>query len=243
VETGDDLPQLILNAAKAESLELADGDLIVVSQKIVSKADGLLVDISKIKPTRRAKAISNRTGKDAGLTELILWDSKKILRADRQALVVRRKNGFVCINAGVDKSNIRGRTIYSRLPPDADASADALRGQLEKLTGKKLGVIVADTYSRPFRVGQVEFAIGVSGLEPIVDYRGQLDLFGYELRFKFVALADEVAAAAELVMGEGTEGVPVAVVRGLTRVVRTDTRRLSRRLLLGRRVDLFAGIK
>jgi coenzyme F420-0:L-glutamate ligase/coenzyme F420-1:gamma-L-glutamate ligase len=243
VERGDDLPQLILNAVKAESLELADGDVIVVSQKIVSKADGLLVDISRIKPTRQAKAISKRTGKDARLAELILEDSKKILRADRQALVVRRKNGFVCINAGVDKSNVRGRTIYSRLPPDADTSAEALRRQLEKLSGKKLGVIVADTYSRPLRVGQAEFAIGVSGIEPIVDYRGQLDLFGYELRFKFVALADEVAAAAELVMGEGTEGVPVAVVRGLTRVVWTEKRRLSRRLLLGKRVDLFAGIK
>jgi coenzyme F420-0:L-glutamate ligase/coenzyme F420-1:gamma-L-glutamate ligase len=239
VKPGDDLPQIILAAMKVENLELADGDVIVVSQKVVSKADGLLVDISAIKPTRRSISISRRTGKDPRLVELILRDSEKVLHADRQALVVRRKDGFVCLNAGVDKSNVRGRTVYSRLPEDADASADRLRRRLEELTRTRLGVIVADTYSRPLRLGQVEFAIGVSGIEPVVDYRGQEDLFGYALRYKFVALADEVAAAAELVMGQGTEQIPVAVVRGLTRTVRTGATNLSKRLLLGRQVDLF----
>jgi coenzyme F420-0:L-glutamate ligase/coenzyme F420-1:gamma-L-glutamate ligase len=239
VKPGDDLPKLLLDAVKAENLELIDGDIFVVSQKIVSKAEGLLVDISTIKPSRRSSLISSRTRKDPRLVELILRDSKKVVRADPQALVVRRRNGFVCLNAGVDKSNVRGRTVYSLLPEDADASAKKLRSRLEKLSGKKLGVIVADTYSRPFRVGQVEFAIGVSGIEPIVDYRGQKDLFGYELRYKFVALADEVAAAAELVMGQGTEQVPVAIVRALTRVVRTEARALSKKLLLGRQIDLF----
>jgi len=239
VKPGDDLPKLLLDAVKAENLELIDGDIIVVSQKIVSKAEGLLVDISTIKPSRRSSLISSRTRKDPRLIDLILRDSEKVLRADPQALVVQRRNGFVCLNAGVDKSNVRGRTVYSLLPKDADASAKKLRSRLQKLSGRKLGVIVADTYSRPFRVGQVEFAIGVSGIEPIVDYRGQKDLFGYELRYKFVALADEVAAAAELVMGQGTEQVPVAIVRDLSRVVRTEARALSKKLLLGRQIDLF----
>jgi coenzyme F420-0:L-glutamate ligase/coenzyme F420-1:gamma-L-glutamate ligase len=239
VKPGDDLPKLILDALKVENLELKDGDAVVVSQKIVSKADGLLVDISTIKSTGRSIPISRRTGKDRRLVELILRDSERILHADRQALVVRRRDGFVCLNAGVDKSNVRGRTIYSRLPEDADTSADKLRKRLEELTGVRLGVIVGDTYSRPLRVGQVEFAIGISGIEPIVDYRGQEDLFGYELRYKFVALADEVASAAELVMGQGTERVPVAVVRGLNRVVRTEAHSLSKKLLLGKQVDLF----
>jgi len=239
VKPGDDLPKLLLDAVKAENLELIDGDIIVVSQKIVSKAEGLLVDISTIKPSRRSSLISSRTRKDPRLVDLILRDSEKVLRADPQALVVQRRNGFVCLNAGVDKSNVRGRTVYSLLPKDADASAKKLRSRLQKLSGRKLGVIVADTYSRPFRVGQVEFAIGVSGIEPIVDYRGQKDLFGYELRYKFVALADEVAAAAELVMGQGTEQVPVAIVRDLSRVVRTEARALSKKLLLGRQIDLF----
>jgi coenzyme F420-0:L-glutamate ligase/coenzyme F420-1:gamma-L-glutamate ligase len=243
VKPGDDLPQLIIDALKVENLELADGDIVVVSQKIVSKADGLLVDISTIKPTRRSILISRRTRKDRRLVELILGDSEKVLHADKQALVVRRKDGFVCLNAGVDKSNVRGRTMYSRLPEDADSSADELRRRLEKLAGARLGVIVADTYSRPLRVGQVEFAIGVSGIEPIVDYRGQEDLFGYALRYKFVALADEVAAAAELVMGQGTEQVPVAIVRGLNRIVRTEAPGLSKRLLLGKQVDLFHNVE
>jgi coenzyme F420-0:L-glutamate ligase/coenzyme F420-1:gamma-L-glutamate ligase len=239
VKPNDDLPQLILDAMKAENMELNDGDIIVVSQKIVSKADGLLVDISEIKPHRRSRLISRRTRKDPRLIEVILRDSAKVLRADSQALVVRRKDGFVCLNAGVDKSNVRGRTVYSRLPENADDSAKELRGQIEKLSGRSVGVIVADTYSRPFRVGQVEFAIGISGIEPIVDYRGQKDLFGYELRYKFIALADEIAAAAELVMGQGNERVPVAIIRGLNRVVRTEERGLSKKLLLGRQVDLF----
>lgn len=123
VKPGDDLPKLLLDAVKAENLELIDGDIIVVSQKIVSKAEGLLVDISTIKPSRRSSLISSRTRKDPRLVELILRDSKKVVRADPQALVVRRRNGFVCLNAGADKSNVRGRTVYSLLPEDADASA------------------------------------------------------------------------------------------------------------------------
>jgi coenzyme F420-0:L-glutamate ligase/coenzyme F420-1:gamma-L-glutamate ligase len=243
VKPGDDLAKLIFDALRAENLELKDGDAVVVSQKIISKADGLLVDISTIKPTRRSKPISRRTGKDARLVELILGDSEKVLHADKQALVVQRRDGFVCLNAGVDKSNVRGRTMYSRLPEDADASADKLRRRLEELTGVRLGVIVGDTYSRPLRVGQVEFAIGISGIEPIVDYRGQEDLFGYALRYKYVALADEVAAAAELVMGQGTEQVPVAIVRGLNRMVRAEVPSLSRKLMLGKQVDLFHKVR
>lgn len=242
VRPGDDAAQLIFDAVKAENLELVDGDVVVVSQKIVSKADGLLVDITSVNPSRRAKLLSKRCGKDARLIELILKDSARVLRADSQALVVRRKDGFVCLNAGVDKSNVQGRTVYSRLPEDSEASARELRIRLEALSGRKLAVIIADTYSRPMRVGQVEFAIGVSGFEPIVDYRGQKDLFGYELRYKSVGLADEIAAAAELVIGQGTEQMPVAIVRGVPRLFRTDANTLSKRMLVGKRIDLFTGI-
>lgn len=242
VKPGDDVARLILDSLRAEGEELMDNDVVVVSQKIISKADGLLVDISKIKPSRRAILISKRTKKDPRLIELILKDSAKILRADHQALIVKRKDGFVCLNGGVDKSNVRGRTVYSRLPEHSDKSAKELRIRLEQASSRRIGVVVADTYSRPFRVGQVEFAIGISGIEPIVDYRGQEDLFGYELRYKFVGLADEVAAAAELVMGQGTEKVPIAIVRGLPRLVRTVSENGSKELLLGRRRDLFSKI-
>jgi coenzyme F420-0:L-glutamate ligase/coenzyme F420-1:gamma-L-glutamate ligase len=139
----------------------------------------------------------------------------------------------------VDKSNVKGDAIYSRLPPDSNVSANKILSKLEELSKKRLAVIIADTYSRPLRVGQVEFAIGIAGMEPIVDYRGHQDMYGYNLRYKYVALADEAAAAAELVMGQGTERTPVAIIRGLDRMKWSRDRDLSRRLLLGRRLDLF----
>ncbi len=240
VKAGDDVAKLIFDAAAAEGVSLMDGDVVVVSQKVISKADGLLVDIETLKPSAKAKAVAKRTKKDPRLVELVLKDTAKVLRADRDVLVVARRNGVICINAGVDKSNVGGRFVYARLPLDSDKSASELRSGLERLSGSKLAVIVGDTYSRPLRVGQVEFAIGLSGIEPIVDYRGRKDLFGYELRFKYVGLADEVAAAAELVMGQGTEGIPVAIVRGVTRTVPSEGEKLSRKLLLGRRMDLFS---
>ena len=239
IEPGDDVAELIFEKSREEDLTLSDGDLVVISQKIVSKADGLLVDVSEIRPRRRAKQLAKLTKKDPRVVELILRDSSEVVRAASQAFVVRRKDGLVCLNAGVDKSNVEGRTVYSRLPPNSDNSARKILGRLEKLSGRELAVIIADTYSRPLRVGQVEFAIGIAGVEPIVDYRGLEDMYGYGLRYKYVALADEAAAAAELVMGQGTERTPVAIIRGLGRMKRSLDRDLSKRLLLGKRLDLF----
>ena len=242
VKPGDNVGQLIVDAVRIEGLDFVDGDVVVISQKIVSKAERLEVDISTIKPSPKAKVIARKTGKDARLVQLILRDSGSVLHADRQGLVVRRKDGLICLNAGVDKSNVEGRLTYARLPANSDSSASRIRLTLEELSSRKLGVIIADTYSRPLRVGQVEFAIGISGLEPVIDYRGLRDIFGYQLKFKFVGLADEIAAAAELVMGQGTERTPVAIVRGLPRVEFTEEAGLSRKLLIGKRVDLFHNI-
>jgi len=239
IRPGDNVAQLIFEKANEEGVSLADGDLVVISQKIVSKANGLLVDTSETIPGQKAKALAKRTKKDPRVIELILQDSTAVVRADAQAFVVRRKDGLVCLNAGVDKSNVEGRFIYSRLPPNSDVAADEILTRLERLSGKRLAVIIADTYSRPLRVGQVEFAIGVSGIDPIVDYRGLEDMFGYSLRYKYVAIADEAAAAAELVMGQGRERTPVAIIRGLDRMKRSTDRNLSKKLLLGRRLDLF----
>lgn len=239
VEPGDDVADLIFRKSRQANLNLRDGDLVVISQKIVSKADGLLVDVTGIKPSSKAKRLGKLTKKDPRVVELILRDTSEVLRAASQAFVVRRKDGLVCLNAGVDKSNIKGRGVYSRLPPNSDASAKKILGRLEELSRRRLAVIIADTYSRPLRVGQVEFAIGIAGMEPIVDYRGREDMFGYNLRYKYVALADEAAAATELVMGQGTEHTPVAIVRGLDRMKRSLAPNLSKRLLLGKRLDLF----
>lgn len=239
IRPGDKVAELIFEKSREENLTLLDGDLIVISQKIVSKADGLLVDVSEIRPTRRAKRLAKLTNKDPRVVQLILRDSKAILRAARQALVVSRKDGLICLNAGVDKSNVEGHSVYSRLPLDSNVSANKILSRLEELSGSRLAVIIADTYSRPLRVGQVEFAIGIAGMEPIVDYRGSQDMFGYNLRYKYVALADEAAAAAELVIGQGTERTPIAIIRGLERMKRTLDRNLSKKLILGRRLDLF----
>jgi len=239
IKPGDDVARLIFEKAREQNLILSDGDLVVISQKIVSKADGLLVDVATLRPSQRAKRLARMTKKDPRVVELILRDSSKVLRAASQACVVRRKDGLVCLNAGVDKSNVDGDTIYTRLPPNSDRSARRILDRLEELSGSKLAVIIADTYSRPLRVGQVEFAIGIAGMEPIVDYRGLEDMFGYSLRYKYVALADEAAAAAELVMGQGTERTPVAIIRGLDRMKRSMDRGPSRKLLLGRQLDLF----
>ncbi len=239
VKPGHDVAKLIFDKSQEVNLNFADGDVVVISQKIVSKADGLLVDVAAIKPSAKAKRLAKLTKKDPKVVELILRDSRKVLRAASQAFVVRRKDGLICLNAGVDKSNVEGHSMYSRLPLDSDKSANQLLRRLEKLSGRKLAVIIADTYSRPLRVGQVEFAIGIAGMEPIVDYRGLEDMFGYNLRYKYVALADEVAAAAELVMGQGAERTPVAIIRGLDRVKANQNGKLSKKLLLGGRLDIF----
>jgi len=239
VKPHDDISKLIADAAKAEEIELSDFDVVVVSQKIISKSEGQLVDILTLKPSNQAKSIAKRTKKDARVIELILRDSKEVIKADREALVVRRKDGLICLNAGVDKSNVDGDTIYVRLPENPDKSAVKIKNGIERLTGKEVAVIVADTYSRPHRVGQVEFTIGLAGLEPIIDYRGHEDLFGYQLHYKYVGFADEIAAAAELVMGQGVEGIPVAIVRGLSRMKLTSATGLSKKLLLGKKRDIF----
>jgi coenzyme F420-0:L-glutamate ligase/coenzyme F420-1:gamma-L-glutamate ligase len=240
IKAGDDLARIIQDCAKSENLQFEDNDVIVVSQKVVSKAEGQLADIQRIKPSRRAKAYSKRTRKDPRLIEIILRDSSRVLRAEKRALVVRRRDGLVCLNAGVDKSNVNGCKVYALLPKNSDCSAQQLRSRLQQLTGKQLAVIVTDTYSRPSRVGQVEFAIGIAGVEPIVDYRGKKDLFGHRLRYKYIGLADEIAAAGELVKGQGTEGIPVAILRGLPRLKPTENKSLSKKLLLGRQKDLFS---
>jgi len=243
VKPGDDLSEVLARGLRAERIFLRHGDVLVVSQKIVSKAEGRLVDLSQIEPGQRATRLAKVTKRDARLIDVILRDSKRVLRADRRAIMVETRNGVVCLNAGLDKSNVSGRYGFARLPLHPDKSADALRRSLERQFHKRLSVIVADTYSRPFRIGQVEFAIGVSGMMPLADYRGSTDLYGYRLRYKLVAVADEIAAAAELVMGQGTEAVPAAIVRGLTRIHRSGKANLSRKLLLRGRVDLFRKVR
>jgi coenzyme F420-0:L-glutamate ligase / coenzyme F420-1:gamma-L-glutamate ligase len=240
LKEGDDLAGIIVSRAKQLGFGIRNRDLVVIGQKAVSKAEGRITDTSDVKPSAKAARIAKKTGKSAQFVEIVLRESSKVLRADKDAFIVRTKRGATCLNAGVDKSNVKGNTTYALLPQDPDASARRLRKRIEQLTGKQVGVVICDTRSRPFRKGQVEESIGVAGLSPLIDYRGQKDLFGYTLRFKNVSLADELASAAELVMGQGRERSPVAIVRGLKRV-RFQDRATSRALVVRTEEDLFKG--
>ena len=240
LKEGDDLAAIIVSRARILGVGIRNRDLVIIGQKAVSKAEGRIINIDDVSPSARAAKIAKKTGKSPGFVQIVLNESSKVLRADKDAFIVRTKRGSTCLNAGVDKSNVKGDNTYALLPQDPDASARRLRKRVRQLTGKQVAVVICDTRSRPFRKGQVEESIGVAGLNPLIDYRGQKDLFGYTLRFKNVAMADELASAAELVMGQGRERTPVAIIRGLTRVRFQD--RVSSRLLVVRPgEDLFKG--
>ncbi len=219
VQTGDDLARLILDALGRAQLALEDGDILVLAQKIVSKAEGRWVNLAAVQPSPRAEALAVEIEKDARLVELVLQESRAVLRTRPGTIIVEHRLGFVCANAGIDHSNVAGDGSNQEewvllLPQDPDGSARSLRQQLEEASGKRLGVQIIDSHGRAWRVGVVGATIGLSGLPGLVDLRGQPDLFGYTLRITLIAAADELAAAASLVMGQAAEGTPVVHVRG-----------------------------
>lgn len=209
IHPGDDLARLI-----ADRIGLEDGDVVVVAQKVVSKAEGKLRRLQDVVPGEEAKELAARlgAGADARMVQVVLDESVRVVRAER-VLIVETRHGYVCANGGVDHSNVEADGTVTLLPDDADRSAAGLRDALRELTGAKVGVIVSDTFGRPWRIGIANVALGVAGLPALIDYRGQADDFGRELKATVVAVADELAAAGELVMGK-TARVPVAVVRG-----------------------------
>jgi coenzyme F420-0:L-glutamate ligase/coenzyme F420-1:gamma-L-glutamate ligase len=212
VRQGDDLPGLILQAAKTgPSIEA--GDVVVVTQKIVSKAEGRLVSLDTVTPSTEAERLAVATEKDPRLVELILRESNRIVRQAGPILITETKHGFVCANAGIDASNVGPEGLVSLLPEDPDRSAAAIRGAIRERANADVAVIITDTFGRPWREGHTNVAIGVAGMLPFADYVGQSDPHGYELRVSTLAVADELAAAAELVHGK-LEGVPVAIIRG-----------------------------
>jgi coenzyme F420-0:L-glutamate ligase/coenzyme F420-1:gamma-L-glutamate ligase len=244
VKVGDDLTRIIVETARRNKVSIEDGDIILVSQKVVSKAEGRLANLSNVEPSEKAREIAAKTEKDARFVELVLRETERIVKAVPGFLVVKDNRGWVCLNAGVDKSNVASQdgVGVSLLPIDPDESARLIRRGLVRLTGKRVAVIVCDTYSRPFRRGQTEFAIGVSGVKVFRDYRGEKDLFSYVLQVKNVAVVDELACAAELLMGQGNEAVPVAIVKGWKRAELCEESESSiRELQLAEHEDFFEG--
>ncbi len=215
VRQGDDLVGLILQGLRRSRIRCEDGDVLVVAQKIVSRAEGRLVDLRAVTPSAEAQALARKTEKDPRLVELILQESRAVLRAAPGVLIVEHRLGFICANAGIDHSNVCGdEDCVLLLPEDPDRSAAALRRSLETATGKRLGVIINDSHGRAWRLGTMGLAIGLSGVPGVVDLRGRADLVGRPLQATLVAAADELAAAASLLMGQAAEGRPVVHARG-----------------------------
>ncbi|MGI8856448.1 MAG: coenzyme F420-0:L-glutamate ligase [Thermomicrobiales bacterium] len=210
VQPGADIAALIADATRERPL--ADGDVVVVTHKIVSKAEGQLVDLRTITPSALAVQIAEQFGKDARQVDVVLRESARIVRMERGIIICETRHGLICANAGVDASNVASQTVCL-LPRDPDASAARIRAGLRERTGADVAVVISDSFGRPWRNGIINIAIGVAGMLPLADYRGQTDPAGYDLRVTVMAVADELAGAAELVMGK-IDMVPVAVIRG-----------------------------
>ncbi|MHB8626020.1 MAG: coenzyme F420-0:L-glutamate ligase [Aggregatilineales bacterium] len=218
IKAGDDLPALIVQCAAAAGIGWQPGDVLVITSKIVSKAEGRRVDLRTITPSPRALELAEKTGKDPREVELVLSESVEVSRYRQGALVVRHRLGFVSASAGIDHSNVGadGEEWVLMLPQDPDVSARTIRERLQALTGvPRIGIIISDTHGRPHRRGNVGVAVGVAGIPAWVDLRGRADLFGRVLQHTDIGLADEIAAAADLLSGQAAEGLPVTLIRGL----------------------------
>ena len=207
IETSDNLSEMILTSS-----ELKEGDILVIAQKIISKQEGKKIDLSSITPSLLSEGLGSQYQKDPRIVELILSESKRIIRMQKGIIIVETKNGFICANAGIDESNVPDG-YATLLPTNSDSSAKLICEQIKKQTDKNVAVIISDTFGRPFRLGQTNCAIGISGLNPILDYAGSKDTFGKTLRVTAIAIADELSSAAELVMGKSLNS-PVAIIRG-----------------------------
>ena len=216
ITVDDDLSKLILNSG-----DILDGDVLVIAQKIISKQEGRMIKLSTVQPSLLAQGISSQYNKDPALVELILSESKRIVRLKNGLIIVETNSGFICANAGIDESNVIDG-FATLLPLNSDKSAEIIRTNILNKTGKNVAVVISDTFGRPFRMGQTNCAIGISGLNPILDYAGTLDSFKRILHITAIAIADELSSAAELVMGK-TKKCPVAIIRNYSFNVGNNT--------------------
>ena len=218
VQPGDDIAELILSASKNP---LDDGDIMVISQKIISKQEGRVINLESIIPSELSVGIASAYGKDPKLVEVILSESKRIVRMEHGVIIVQTNHGFICANAGIDESNVE-KGFATLLPVDPDRSAKRIRDFILQVTGKNIAVIISDTFGRPFRLGQTDNAIGIAGIESIKSYEGKTDTFGKIMRVTAIAIVDELCAAAELVMGK-TEKSPAAIIKNYSFESKNDS--------------------
>ena len=230
IEANSNLADLVLGSSV-----INDGDILVFSQKIISKNEGRVTNLSSVNASILANGIASSYGKDPRLVELILSESKRIVRMENGIIIVETKHGFICANAGIDDSNVKDGYV-TLLPNDPDKSAELLKNEIEQKSGKNISVLISDTFGRPFRLGQTNIAIGVAGMEPILDYKGRTDTFGKILQVSAIAVADEICAASELVMGK-VKKCPIAITRnykfdfsdtGIQKIIRPESEDMFR---------------
>jgi coenzyme F420-0:L-glutamate ligase/coenzyme F420-1:gamma-L-glutamate ligase len=241
VQSGDNLVAIILDGLKNAGMSLQDGDVLVIAQKIVSKAEGRWVNLATVRPSQRAQELGEALEKDPRMVELVLRESNQILRTRVGTMIVEHKLGFVCANAGIDHSNVAGEgnrdeEFVLLLPENPDRSAQVIRQALEQRDGVRIGVLIIDSHGRAWREGVVGVAIGLAGMPGLVDMRGKRDLFGYNLRITTIGAADELAAAASLVMGQADEATPIVHVRGFPYALREGS---LGELIRPKELDLF----
>ena len=241
IKAQDNLAEIIFTAFRANELTLEDGDILVLAQKIVSKSEGRLVNLTTVTPSEQAVKIAEFVQKRPELIELILRESNEVLRMRPGTIIVEHKSGFVCANAGIDHSNVHGEwgdeaDWVLLLPENSDASAEKIRHGLEQLSGKQLGVMIIDSHGRAWRNGTVGVCIGLSGMPALVDKRGDKDLYDYTLRVTVIAAADELASGASLMMGQAAEGTPVVLARGFPYALRESN---ASELVRSKQFDMF----
>lgn len=239
VKENDDIAELISNALDIEEISVEDGDVFVVAETVISKSEGNIIHLETIKPSLMAEELADKTGKDPRLVEAIIQESNEILRVGHDFIVSEDKHGFVCANAGIDESNVdKGRA--TPIPDDPDKSARIIREKMEEATGKEIVVIIADTQGRPFREGAIGVAIGISGMHPLWDRKGEKDLYGRTLQTTNIAVADELASAASIMMGQADEGIPVVIIRGVEYVKSLkDDSATAKALIRPKKYDVF----
>jgi coenzyme F420-0:L-glutamate ligase / coenzyme F420-1:gamma-L-glutamate ligase len=239
INEGDDLAKIIICSIKNQGLKIDDGDVLIIAETAVVKAEGRIIDLRKIRPSEKALKLAKQTGKDVKLVEAIIQESEEIIKVGPDFIISETKHGFVCANAGIDESNV-DIGLATPIPDDPDTSADLLKKALQKRFGKDIAVIIADTQGRAFREGAIGVAIGVSGIDPLWDRSGELDLYGRELKTTMVAVADELSAAASLIMGQANEGIPVAIIKGIPYFKKLKTEESSiKALIRPKKYDVF----
>ena len=241
IRHGDDLADIVVNALSKNNIEIQDNDILIFAQKIISKAEGRAVNLVTITPSPRAIELAQQTNKDPRVVELILQESNEVLRTRIGTIIVEHKLGFVCANAGIDHSNVAGAGDSAEewvllLPTEPDRSAEKMRSYIQSKTGKRIGILIIDSHGRAWRNGTVGIAIGIAGLPGLEDLRGRPDLFDFTLQVTQVGVADELAAAASLVMGQAAEGTPVVYVRGFPYPLRDGS---LKELIRPKEQDLF----